>query len=92
MATAVATEPEVADRPAPKAQQVPASASDVDNGMSVSQEWVDVKLPRDQVETETGVAAAPTVTANTQSWADDHPEPAKQVSITEFFRLDTPAC
>lgn len=43
--------------------------------MAASQEWVDVKIPREPSETETGLAATPAAPANTQSWADDHPEP-----------------
>jgi len=35
-------------------------------------EWVQV--PRDPSETDTGLNATPAVAANTQSWADDHPE------------------
>ena len=41
------------------------------------QEGVDVKIPREPNETETGVAAtpaAPTAPAKQESWADDHPE------------------
>jgi hypothetical protein len=44
------------------------------NDMSISQEWVDVKVPRDPAETETGLNATPAVAANTQSWADDQPD------------------
>lgn len=42
--------------------------------LTASQEWVDVKIPREPSETETGLAATPAAPANTQSWADDHPE------------------
>ena len=45
--------------------------------MSASQEWVDVKIPREPSETETGIAATPAAPHNTQSWADDHPETAE---------------
>lgn len=37
-------------------------------------EWVQV--PRDPSETDTGLNATPAAAANTQSWADDHPEQA----------------
>lgn len=50
---------------------------DTGNDMTTSQEWVDVKVPREPSETETGVAAtpaAPAAPAHPQSWADDHPE------------------
>ncbi|KAL2145229.1 hypothetical protein VTI28DRAFT_7738 [Corynascus sepedonium] len=40
--------------------------------MTASQEWVDVKIPREPSETETAPAA--TAAAPSQSWADDHPE------------------
>ncbi|KAL2024099.1 hypothetical protein VTK56DRAFT_9879 [Thermocarpiscus australiensis] len=48
---------------------------DTGNDVTSSQEWVDVKIPREPSETETGVAATPAAPSNTQSWADDHPEP-----------------
>ncbi|KAK3941715.1 hypothetical protein QBC46DRAFT_381810 [Diplogelasinospora grovesii] len=41
------------------------------NDMSTSQEWVDVKVPRDPSETETGVIATPAAPSNTNSWADE---------------------
>ncbi|KAK3304084.1 uncharacterized protein B0T15DRAFT_503408 [Chaetomium strumarium] len=47
---------------------------DTGNDAPSSQEWVDVKIPREPGETETGVAATPAAPSNTQSWADDHPE------------------
>lgn len=50
---------------------------DTGNSMTESQEWVDVKVPREPSETDTGVTATPaqpSAPANTQSWADDHPE------------------
>lgn len=37
-------------------------------------------MPRYPAETETGVAATPAAPANTQSWADDHPEPAAEAA------------
>jgi hypothetical protein len=48
------------------------------NDMSTSQEWVEV--PRDANETDTGVTATPAAPSNTQSWADDQPEHAEEVS------------
>lgn len=51
----------------------------------MSQEWVDVKVPRDPVETDEGPAATPAAPANTQSWADDHPEPTTEVSLLLNF-------
>ncbi|KAK2598103.1 hypothetical protein QQS21_005734 [Conoideocrella luteorostrata] len=51
---------------------------DTDNNLSASQEWVDVKVPRDSLETETGLNATPAAATNTQSWADEQPEPVKQ--------------
>jgi hypothetical protein len=47
-----------------------------DNDLAGSAEWV--KLPRDLSETETGLTASVGNTANTQSWADDTPEPPSQ--------------
>ncbi|KAK4152899.1 hypothetical protein C8A00DRAFT_15842 [Chaetomidium leptoderma] len=47
---------------------------DTGNEMSTSQEWVDVRIPREPSETETGITATPAAPSNTQSWADDHPE------------------
>ncbi|RSL97861.1 hypothetical protein CEP52_010650 [Fusarium oligoseptatum] len=44
--------------------------------LSASQEWVDVKAT-EATETE---AAAPAPAANTQSWADDHPEHAAETA------------
>ena len=48
------------------------------NNLAESQEWVNV--PRDPAETETGLTATPAAPSNTQSWADDHPEPAAEVT------------
>lgn len=62
------------------ANAVAESHWDTANEMSGSQEWVDVKIPRDPSETETGLNATPAETTNTQSWADDHPEPVQPVS------------
>ncbi|KAF7553805.1 hypothetical protein G7046_g7005 [Stylonectria norvegica] len=49
--------------------------------LSMSQEWVDVKVPRDPAETETGLTATPAAATNTQSWADDHPEPTPEPAV-----------
>ncbi|VUC22784.1 unnamed protein product [Clonostachys rosea] len=48
--------------------------------VAISQEWVDVKVPRDPAETETGLTATPAAAGNNQSWADDHPEPAAETA------------
>ncbi|KAK3314677.1 hypothetical protein B0H66DRAFT_318179 [Apodospora peruviana] len=56
------------------------SQPETSQDMTMSQEWVDVKVPRDPSETETGLdatPAAPAAPANAQSWADDHPEPTE---------------
>jgi len=56
-----------------------------DNGneaSAISQEWVDVTIPKDPAETETGLTATPAAAANTQSWADDHPETAPVAAAT----------
>ncbi|KAG5976210.1 hypothetical protein E4U55_007430 [Claviceps digitariae] len=54
------------------------SQCDAENGLSASQEWVDVKVPRDPSETDTQPDATPPPAASTssKSWADDQPEPA----------------
>lgn len=57
------------------ANAVAESQWDGDNSMSISQEWVDLKVPRDPTETETGLTATPAAATNTQSWADDQPDP-----------------
>jgi hypothetical protein len=46
--------------------------------LSASQEWVDVKATEATEATE-AEAATPAPAANTQSWADDHPEHAAEV-------------
>lgn len=56
--------------------------------MSISQEWVDVKVPRDPAETETGLEATPAAAANTQSWADDQPDHVPEVSIHIFWESE----
>lgn len=48
--------------------------------VAISQEWVDVKVPRDPAETDNGLTATPAATGNNQSWADDHPEPAAETA------------
>ncbi|KAK8077860.1 hypothetical protein PG996_004030 [Apiospora saccharicola] len=46
---------------------------DTTNDMSASQEdWV--KVPRDPLETDTGLTATPAASGPVQSWADDQPE------------------
>lgn len=44
---------------------------------SQDSEWVEI--PRDPAETDTGLNATPAANANTQSWADDHPEQSTEV-------------
>lgn len=68
------------------ANPVAESHWDLNNGMSASQEWVDVKVPRDPAETESGLNATPAADTNKQSWADDHPEPAQEVCASALFR------
>ncbi|KAJ6441805.1 hypothetical protein O9K51_05356 [Purpureocillium lavendulum] len=60
------------------ANAVAESHWDGGNDAAISQEWVDVKVPRDPAETETGLTATPAAATNTQSWADDQPEPASE--------------
>ncbi|KAH8175410.1 hypothetical protein LIA77_03828 [Sarocladium implicatum] len=60
------------------ANPVAESNWDLNNNMSASQEWVDVKVPRDPTETEAGLDATPAAATNQQSWADDHPEPTQE--------------
>jgi hypothetical protein len=71
------------------ANAVAESHWDGEAGLSASQEWVDVKIPRDPLETETGLNATPAATANTQSWADEQPEPVKPVSKGTFQRIQS---
>jgi hypothetical protein len=60
------------------ANAVAGSHWDTNNGnLSESQEWVDVKIPRDLTETDTGVTATPAAPSNTQSWADEQPDSPK---------------
>ncbi|KAI0161327.1 hypothetical protein GGR57DRAFT_353799 [Xylariaceae sp. FL1272] len=56
---------------------------DTNNNMSASltqEDWVQVHVPRDPTETETGVTATPAAPSNVQSWADEQPDPAPQAS------------
>lgn len=70
------------------ANAVAESHWDSGNNEPLSQEWVDVKVPRDPAETETGLTATPAAPANTQSWADDQPEPASEVGLLSVHFLD----
>ncbi|KYK55341.1 hypothetical protein DCS_07304 [Drechmeria coniospora] len=58
------------------ANEVAESHWDGENEIFLSQEWVDVKVPRDPAETDSGLKATPAAAANTntQSWADDQPD------------------
>ncbi|OAA46304.1 hypothetical protein NOR_03057 [Metarhizium rileyi] len=67
------------------ANAVAESHWDTEAGLSASQEWVDVKIPRDPSETENGLSATPAASANTQSWADEQPEPAKSSDGNDGF-------
>ncbi|KAG6041957.1 hypothetical protein E4U41_000072 [Claviceps citrina] len=60
------------------ANAVTESHWDTENGLSASQEWVDVKVPRDPSGTESQVngTSSPAAVTQSQSWADDQPEPA----------------
>lgn len=49
--------------------------------ISLSQEWVDVAIPRESVEAEASAEAAPSDDAKKQSWADDHPDPVTEVRV-----------
>lgn len=79
-ATATIPATDVADNAANAAGE---SQWDAGNDMTMSQEWVDVKAPREPSETETGIEGTPAAPANTQSWADDHPEPADAPASSE---------
>ncbi|KAG6016534.1 hypothetical protein E4U43_003573 [Claviceps pusilla] len=56
------------------------SHCDTENGLSASQEWVDVKVPHESSEAETQPDASPlsppAATTQSKSWADDQPEQA----------------
>ncbi|KAK3387554.1 hypothetical protein B0H63DRAFT_509325 [Podospora didyma] len=73
--TSVPSNADVADSAANLAGE---SQWDTGNDLAMSQEWVDVKVPnKEPSEPEAAAVPAPTpAPANTQSWADDHPEPA----------------
>jgi hypothetical protein len=60
------------------ANAVAESQWDPSHDTSISQEWVQV--PREATETDSGSKAAPVAAANTQSWADDHPEPQVEIA------------
>jgi hypothetical protein len=48
------------------------------NDLSASQEWVDVSVPRDLAETDTGITATSAAATQPQSWSDEQPDaPAK---------------
>lgn len=49
------------------------------NDLSASQEWVEVE--RDAAETDTGLAATPAATTQTQSWADEQPDMPSEVRL-----------
>ncbi|KAJ9161009.1 Transcription factor CBF NF-Y histone domain-containing protein [Coniochaeta hoffmannii] len=76
--TAVTSAADVADNAANAAAENQWDADNSANNLAESQEWVNI--PRDPAETETGVAATPAAPANTQSWADDHPEPTAETA------------
>lgn len=63
------------------ANHIGESRWDSNNDTSLSQEWVDVNIPRDPAETETGLAATPAAAANKQSWADDTVDIAPEVRV-----------
>lgn len=70
-----------ASGPGDTANRPAESQWDTENGLSASQEWVDVKVPREASEIEAGQNVAPadnTAAPESQSWADDHPEPTKK--------------
>lgn len=75
----VPTNSGVADDAANEVGEKQWDAGNDGNDMSMSQEWVDVKLPRDPSETETGLNATFGAPGNIQSWADEQPEPAGEV-------------
>ncbi|POR31728.1 Uncharacterized protein TPAR_08042 [Tolypocladium paradoxum] len=62
------------------ANAVAESHWDGDNNMSISQEWVDLQVPRNPAETETGLTGTPAAATNTQSWADDQPDPIPETA------------
>lgn len=66
------------------ANAVAESHWDTEAGLSTSQEWVDVKASRDITETDTGLTDTPASSGNTQSWADEQPEPTKPVSESKL--------
>ena len=52
--------------------------------LSASQEWVDVKVPRDAGETETSFTATSAAPTQTQSWADDHPDSPTAAGVSSL--------
>lgn len=68
------------------ANAVAESHWDPTTDMSLSQEWVDVSVPRDPAETDTGLEATPAAPANTQSWADEQPDPVPEVCLHDAIR------
>ncbi|KAI9816338.1 MAG: hypothetical protein M1832_005095 [Thelocarpon impressellum] len=66
------------------ANEVAATHWDADAKLSASAEgdWVEVGIPRDPAETETGVTATPAAMSGTQSWADEQPPAAPPTAIT----------
>ncbi|KFG79429.1 hypothetical protein MANI_009632 [Metarhizium anisopliae] len=67
------------------ANAVAESHWDTEAGLSTSQEWVDVKASRDITETDTGLTDTPASSGNTQSWADEQPEPTKPSDGNDGF-------
>lgn len=65
------------------ANSVAASHWDTRKESSGIQDWVQV--PRNPTETETGTNATPAEAANTQSWADDHPETTAKVRSAPLY-------
>lgn len=67
------------------ASAVAESHCDTENGLSASQEWVDVKVPHESSEAETQPDASPlsppAATTQSKSWADDQPEQAALVRL-----------
>lgn len=61
------------------ANSVAGSHWDSTKDISTSQESEWVQIPRNPAETDTGLDATPAGNANTQSWADDHPEQSTEV-------------
>ncbi|PSR85576.1 hypothetical protein BD289DRAFT_460887 [Coniella lustricola] len=58
------------------------TSSDLAEDLAASHEWVEVQKPAEAPATETAPNAAP-ADGNTQSWADDHPEPSTNTTSTD---------